>query len=139
MPVPVLPLGGILSPQFDPNDATSRAALTQAITNTILFDLHGMEEDAGWSKDRVLYIPTRTGAGRVCIETRVPRGVLWTAGLARGSKNIRLTYREQQARGDFIHRMRDVRLVGSIAGITTRVRNAAIEGLGILEAILRTP
>jgi hypothetical protein len=132
-PSPDPPSEDKFSIDLDLKSHTSRVAFTQALVRTILSDLHGMEEYALWSNDRVLYIPTRNGQGRVCIETRVRRYADWGEGIERDARDIRLTYRQMLPNGDFILKMRDVRLKGPILNILRRVRKAALEGLGQLE------
>jgi hypothetical protein len=125
------PLNGINVNGFNPED---RTAVAVSVARTILEDLHGMEEYALWSMNRVLYVPVRE-TGRVCVETRVPRGADWASGYRQGYTNIQIIHRIIRADCDTIHHVRDVRLRGTVESITRRVRKAVIEGMGSLSAI----
>lgn len=126
-------------PPFDRFDLHSRRELAMSVVRTVLEDLNGIEEDAMWSKYRVLYIPERNG--RVCIDTRVPKGMPWNDGVAGHLTSFHLSYRiyRGEENGDLILKVREVRWKGSVGAITRRVRDAALEGLGIVSANLRTP
>lgn len=126
------PLTGKSVNGFNPDD---RRAVAVSVVRTILEDLHGMEEDASWSINRVLYVPV-SETSRVCVDTRVPRGSDWASGYRQGYTNIRIFHRVL-LRGDCdtICNIRDVRLMGTVESITRRVRKAVLEGMGSLSAI----
>lgn len=127
------PLTGTPFDRFDPE---ARRAVAESVARTILEDLNGMEEDAVWSRNRVLYVPVRE-AGRVCVDTRVPRGSEWRSGHGYEYTTIRISHRIRQPddRGDTITLIRDVRLTGTVESIARRVRRAVLEGVGSLSAI----
>lgn len=125
--------------RFDRFDPHARRRLALSVVHTILGDLNGMEEDAAWTKYRVLYVPERNG--RVCIDTRVPRGTSWDDGVVGYLTSFQLSYRiyRGEENGDLVLRVRDVLWKGSVEAIARRVRNATLEGLGVVSATLRTP
>lgn len=131
-------MSGVLA-SFDRFDPHARRRLARSVVSTVLEDLNGMEEDAVWSRYRVLYVPERNG--RVCIDTRVPRGTPWDDGVVGHLTSFQLSYRiyRGEENGDLVLKVRDVLWKGSVEGITQRVRNATLEGLGVVSANLRTP
>lgn len=123
---------------YDPDNIGDRAAMVRIVSD-MLFRLGAMEEDAAWTRFRVLYVPVRE-TGRVCVSIPVVRGRPshpWgTVESEWGVRTIQLTQRVRVDDRDRILRQRDVRLKGDIPGIVRRVRSALLTGLGEVEASL---
>ena len=119
---------------FDRLDPHIRRMLAMSVVRTVLEDLNGMEEYATWTTYRVLYVPV--GDGRVCIDTRVPKGAPWDYGVAYNMTSFQLSYRihRGEGNGDLFLRTREVMWKGHVEDITLRVRNAMIEGIGVVSA-----
>ena len=126
-------MSGVIA-SFDRFDPHARRRLAQSVVRTVLEDLNGMEEDAVWTKNRVLYVPEQNG--RVCIDTRVERGKEWDDGIGYEYVTFSMSYRVHREgdAGDLLLRIREVRLSGTVESITRRVRNAMLEGLGVVAA-----
>lgn len=126
-------MSGVIA-SFDRFDPHARRRLAQSVVRTVLEDLNGMEEDAVWTKNRVLYVPGQNG--RVCIDTRVERGKEWDDGIGYEYVTFAMSYRVHREgdAGDLLLRIREVRLSGTVESITRRVRNAMLEGLGVVAA-----
>lgn len=120
------------SDRFDRWNSDDRMKAAQRVAAQVL-GMGGMEEDAAWSRYRVLYIP-EWEYGRVCVCTGVPVGSSWVDGIAHEVSAIRLTYRVRRDDMDRIVDTRDVRLTGTFDSIIARLRKGVLEGRGIVAA-----
>jgi len=127
-------------PPYDPDNISDRAAMVGAVADMLL-GMGAMEEDATWTRYRVLYVPV-LDTGRVCVRIPVVRGRPsrpWgTVESEWGVWTIQLTYRVRVDDHDRIIHQRDVRLKGDIPGIVRRVRSAVLEGIGQVKASILT-